>query len=198
MHTLGMIGANLVYSLVLIVGLSTGCQREQPTEESSSWIPPALAEEDTAHPEGRDVILRLTDFMSRQQEFMTEALTTYGAVQESGQKLHFDLLQLLAVRKPGQLYWKTLRDNATIDTAWFSDGQFTMYKEPADVWGRIRGPWNIPEMISLLRDEYNLDIPFQDLLADDAAFFGVDLPDTVPTTHQERAYTSPIWYTPGD
>ena len=32
----------------------------------------------------------------------------------------------------------------------------------------------------------------------DAAFFGVDLPVGVPATHQERAYTSPIWYMPGD
>jgi hypothetical protein len=30
----------------------------------------------------------------------------------------------------------------------------------------------------------------------DAAFFGVDLPKDVPASQQERAYTSPIWYTP--
>ena len=30
----------------------------------------------------------------------------------------------------------------------------------------------------------------------DAAFFGIDRPQNVPATLQDRAYTSPIWYTP--
>jgi hypothetical protein len=30
----------------------------------------------------------------------------------------------------------------------------------------------------------------------DASFYGVSLPDGVPADQQERAYTSPIWYTP--
>lgn len=31
---------------------------------------------------------------------------------------------------------------------------------------------------------------------DDAEFFGIKLPDDIAPSHQERAYTSPIWYTP--
>ena len=29
-----------------------------------------------------------------------------------------------------------------------------------------------------------------------AAFFNIELPKDIKPTHQERAYTSPIWYTP--
>ncbi len=43
-----------------------------------------------------------------------------------------------------------------------------------------------------------LEIPTPTWLAHDAAFYGeLDLPDDAVLVHQERAYTSPIWYTPG-
>jgi len=41
-----------------------------------------------------------------------------------------------------------------------------------------------------------LEIPTPRWTTYDAAFFGVDLPDSVPPTQQDRAYTSPVWYTP--
>lgn len=81
--------------------------------------PPALDDALAVDPDGRDIILRMTDFMMGHQEVAAEALATYEAVQESGQKIHFDLLQRMAPRKPDKLLWVTLHDNATVDRAWF-------------------------------------------------------------------------------
>ena len=59
--------------------------------------------------------------------------------------------------------------------------------------------WEDPEFNAEERAFYYvrvLEIPTPRWTTYDAAFYGIDLPKGVPVDQQERAYTSPIWYTP--
>jgi uncharacterized protein DUF3604 len=60
--------------------------------------------------------------------------------------------------------------------------------------------WKDPDFDPALRAFYYvrvLEIPTPRWTAYDAKYFGITMPKEVPMFGQERAYTSPIWYTPG-
>jgi len=60
--------------------------------------------------------------------------------------------------------------------------------------------WRDPDFDRDLRAFYYarvIEIPTPRWTAYEAKRFGVGMPENVPMTTQERAYTSPIWYTPG-
>jgi hypothetical protein len=63
----------------------------------------------------------------------------------------------------------------------------------------LAGHWSDPDFDSEQHAFYYvrvLEIPTPRWTTYDAWFFDIELPDNVPPTIQDRAYTSPIWYTP--
>ena len=64
---------------------------------------------------------------------------------------------------------------------------------------QLRTVWTDPDFDPDHRAVYYarvLEIPTPTWQAFDSNFFGITMPDDVPLSHQDRAYTSPIWYTP--
>ena len=63
----------------------------------------------------------------------------------------------------------------------------------------LRAVWTDPDFNPEHRAFYYarvLEIPTPPWYVYDAFRFGIEIPEGAPRSHQERAYTSPIWYTP--
>ena len=157
-----------VASSVMLTGCGAPGAPAESEAEDAAWTPPALADDGGELPEGREVIQRLVDFMNGTQELAVEARVAYESVQESGQKLQFEMLQRIAMRKPDQIFWVTLRDDATVGTAWYDNGRFNMIRQPANVWGEIQIPGGIAKMVQELVDDYQIVVPFPDILSGDS------------------------------
>jgi len=81
------------------------------------------------------------------------------------------------------------------DTVDIADASYTNNIGDAE----LRATWTDPEFNPKHRAVYYarvLEIPTPTWQAYDSKAFGVKMPDTVQMKGQERAYTSPIWYTP--
>ena len=78
------------------------------------------------------------------------------------------------------------------------DVQAASYKNSIGA-AQLSATWTDPDFSANERAFYYvrvLEIPIPRWTTYDAAFFGLPLPKNVPEAIQDRAYTSPIWYTP--
>jgi hypothetical protein len=110
---------------------------------------------------------------------------------------------------------KGARQEKVYDVAWSdnrkpgADGKLPPVGNTVDVatatWTNTIGAselitvWKDPDFDPKLRAVYYarvIEIPTPRWTTYDAKYFGLKIPDEVPKTTQERAYTSPIWYTP--
>jgi hypothetical protein len=147
--------------------LSCAGTSDVPVANEKVWSPSTLSRESGDLPEARAVIRRAIDFMRSHPRVAFEALSTYEVVQENGQKLQFDMLQRVALEQPGRLFWVTLYDDASRDSAWCDTGTFTFLREPANIWARVETPPTVAAAVSKIAKDYNIVIPFVDLLSGD-------------------------------
>ncbi len=181
-----------IVSFVVALAFLAGCRAAPPPpDDVELWSPEPLTGDGDTMPEGRDVMSRMLEFLSSHDQLGFEALVTYEAVQESGQMLHFDMVQRMAAHKPGRLFWMTLHDDATVDSAWFDRGEFSLLKQPANVWGQIELPPNISDAVESLVYEYDLDVPFADMLVGDPV--DVWLGEDVLVQYVGEAWVDGFW-----
>lgn len=170
-----------------VVGLGlTGCQPAGSDSGEKPAAGPTRLPDEANAASAAEVLEGMVAFMGRSPEVSVRALVSYQAVQDNGQLLHFDRVHTISVAKPDRLFWETIRDDASADSAWFSGGMLSMLKRPDDVYAQLLVPETIPEMVDEMLAVYNLRIPLSDLLAGNAEEIFV-------TNPRETWYVGEAW-----
>ena len=184
------LGSILALSLLVACAAPETEPVEQAVSEQPLWTPTALSPADEELPDPGALVRRMSDFLGKQTQLAMEAVVTYQAVQESGQKLHFVMLQRMAIQKPDRLFWMSLHDDATTESGWLAEGRFTLLKQPSNLWGRIAVPTQVPEAIERLVGEYDLEVPFSEIVTSPA---GSWLDDGATAEYIGEAWAQGTW-----
>jgi len=105
-----------------------------------------------------------------------------------------------------RVYDVAVSDDRTIDANGQASGPVGNTVNEADASylnnigdAELRATWTDPDFNPAHPAVYYarvLEIPTPTWQAYDSKFFDIDMGPEIPLVHQERAYTSPIWYTP--
>ncbi len=164
-HPLPVLRARAIWALVALALALPRPGSSLAAANEAFRSPTALTGKAGELPNARDVVRRAIDFVESHDQLAFEALVTYEVVQENGQKLQFEMLQRVAIQRPARIHWVTLHDNAATETAWCSDGVFTLLREPANVWGRVDVSPTLSDAMLTISKEYGVAVPFVDLLS---------------------------------
>ena len=147
--------------------VAVGCQvSETPDADSGAGLAiPSQSAEDVEGPTPDEVLGAMVDFLSARNEILVTSRITFEVLQDDGQVLQFGRAHRMSIARPDRLFWETIRDDASADSAWFADGTMTMLKRPSNVYGQVDLPTDIAAAVDELIAVYDIRVPMADLLA---------------------------------
>ncbi len=176
-----------IVPIAALVSLAlAGCRYESEEEVSTPPPPPPI--EELAPPE--EVLGRMVEFMMAQRDFSFQAFVTYEAVQDDGQIIHFDMVQIGKVSRPDRMFWAVLYDDASVDSAWFADGILSVVKRPDDLYTQLDTPDNLAGMVDFA-DDFALVVPFADILRGNAK--ELFLSESESSINVGQAWVDGVW-----
>jgi hypothetical protein len=127
----------------------------------------ASAEEDLIDPKASDLFKQMSDALGQAQTLQFKAYALYDDFEKSGVKFKRGLVQEVTLRRPDRLHFRTTTDAGTVREGWYDGKTFTVAEPNQKVYGQIDAPASLDELLDLIQDTYNVQVPTVDLLYSD-------------------------------
>lgn len=112
---------------------------------------------------------KMTAFLDTYEAIIIKTRTTWEAIQDSGMKLQFDADQEIGIRRPNQMYSRTVRDDGKTRKFWYDRNMLTYLDVDKNTYAQLPVPETVNEMLDYMLDNFDLPAPpLLDFLYNDA------------------------------
>jgi hypothetical protein len=123
----------------------------------------ALADSGGIDSRAETLLKRSTDYLAEQSEFTVEAQSTLEVVLTSGQKIQFDHVATLSIRRPDKLLAE--RHGELVEQIFYYNGKtLTLHNPSSQHYATLPAPDSIEKMLDFARDTLDVVAPAGDLL----------------------------------
>lgn len=157
------IKVGLMVLVVAIVALFFSVMAPSAAENQQA----SVEEKSDVDKEALEILKKATDYLSGLEQFRLKSDKTKDVVQESGQKLQFSDSSEVSVKRPDRIFSSRTDDDGIKHNFWYDGKTATMYDEGKKVYGQIRVPETIDEMLDYLETVMEFPFPLADLLYND-------------------------------
>ena len=121
------------------------------------------------------ILKKATDYVTGLEQFCLKGYKTKDVIQESGQMLQFSSSFEACVLRPNRMFASRTDDDGITRRFWYDGKIATIYDEGGKVYGQIRVPETIDEMLDYLETVMDDPYPLADLLYNDLSYLS-DMP----------------------
>ena len=125
--------------------------------------PAVRAQTPVVDPAAVKTLQRMTDYMSRLQQFSVHTQNTLEYWLDSGQRIDYDVAARVTVRRPNKI--RADRVGELIEQKFYYDGKtLTIYRPTDGVYTTQPAPGTIEELLDFTRESLGIVIPVEDLV----------------------------------
>ncbi len=135
---------------------------------------PAPGEEPAAardvEPQAAEALRRATNYLEGLPRFRVHARVLTDVVQEDGEKLQFESVTDVAVRRPDRLRAVRVRDDGERRELRYDGAVVTLFDPALNVYGRVPVSGSVDDALDRLEEATGTSTPLADLLYNDLSF----------------------------
>jgi hypothetical protein len=117
-------------------------------------------------PDGRAVLMKMADYLSKSPAWSVTVHTAYDAVQPDGFKVEWNGVRTIALKRPDRVRVESERSDGARSLVLFDGKQITTFDEPANVYARITHPGSVDDAVVYFVHDLGMRLPLAMMLLD--------------------------------